>query len=77
MTVKASKNVITPPKSTYRRLPITPFHGGLQKAKGKVDGFTEQIRETTLDECSYANGKSRGELSLFSSWITVRKSGSL
>jgi hypothetical protein len=59
MTIKASKDVIAPPKSSYRHLPITPFHGGLQKAKGKVDRFTERIRETTPDECSYANGMSR------------------
>jgi len=47
-------------EAPYRHLPITPFHGGLQKVKGKVDGFTELIRETTLSECSYENGKSRG-----------------
>ena len=46
-------------------LPVTPFHGGLQKIKGKVDGFTERIREATLDECSYEHGKSRGKLPRF------------
>jgi hypothetical protein len=32
----------------YEHLPITPFHGGLQQVKGKVDGFNELIREATL-----------------------------
>jgi hypothetical protein len=58
-------------KAKYRHLPITPFHGRLQKVKEKVDGFTELIRETTVERYSYANGKSRGKLPLFSSWITV------
>jgi hypothetical protein len=55
------KGKTIPLEAKYRHLPITPFHGGLQKVKGKVDGFTELIRETTLDECSYENVKSRGE----------------
>jgi hypothetical protein len=29
-------------EAKYRHLPVTPFHGELQKVKGKVDGFTEQ-----------------------------------
>jgi hypothetical protein len=42
--------------------PLAPhFHGGLREVKGKVDGFTELIRETTVDEYSYENGKSRGK----------------
>jgi hypothetical protein len=36
-------------------------YGELQKVKGTVDGFTELIRETTLDECSCENLKSRGK----------------
>jgi hypothetical protein len=28
-------------EAKYRHLPITPFHGGLQKVKGNVVGFTE------------------------------------
>lgn len=28
-------------EALYGHLPITPFHGGLQKVKGKVDEFTE------------------------------------
>jgi len=38
------------------------------------------MRETTfvrLQKYSYVNGKSSGKLPLFSSWITVRKGGSL
>jgi hypothetical protein len=45
-------------------LPINHFHGGLQKVKGKVDGFTELIRETTPYEYSYDNVKSMGKLPL-------------
>jgi len=46
-------------EASYRHLPITPFHGGLQKVKGKVDWFTELIIETTPDEYPYENVKSR------------------
>jgi hypothetical protein len=28
-------------EAKYWHLPINRFHGGLQKVKGKVDGFTE------------------------------------
>jgi hypothetical protein len=36
---------------------MIPFHGRFLKVKGKVDGFTELIRESTLVECSYENVK--------------------
>jgi len=49
-------------KASHRHFLDTPFHGGLQEVKGKVDGFTERMGETTTNECSYANGKSRGYL---------------
>jgi hypothetical protein len=51
--------MVTSMEAPYRHLPIIPFHGGLQKVKGKVDWFIELIRETTLNECSYENVKSR------------------
>jgi len=51
-------------EAKYWHLLIIPFHGGLQKVRGKVDGFTERIREPTPNECSYENVKSRGKLSL-------------
>jgi hypothetical protein len=51
-------------EASYWHLLIIPFHGGLQKVRGKVDGFTELIREPTLNECSYENVKSRGKLPL-------------
>lgn len=38
--LRASGAYHTVPLS-YWHLPITPFHSGLQKAKGTVDGFTE------------------------------------
>jgi hypothetical protein len=59
---KASKGNRNPLEATYWQLPETHFHDGLQKVKVTVDGFTELIRETTPDEYSYANGKSRGKL---------------
>jgi hypothetical protein len=40
---------ISPMEASYRHLPINHFHGGLQKVKGKVDGFTELIRETMVN----------------------------
>ena len=48
------------PAFPYRHLPETPLHDGLREVKGKVDGFTERMGETMIDECSCANGKSRG-----------------
>ena len=30
-------------EASYGHLPITPFHGGLQKVKRKVDGFTRGV----------------------------------
>jgi len=39
----------TPLEALYRHLPKTPFHGGLQRVKGKVDRFTELIRETMIN----------------------------
>jgi hypothetical protein len=35
------RDMLTSMEAKYRHLPITPFHGGLQKVEGKVDGFTE------------------------------------
>jgi hypothetical protein len=35
------KAKVIPLEASYWHLLITPFHGGLQKVKGKVDGFTE------------------------------------
>jgi hypothetical protein len=45
-------------EAPYWHLPIVPFHGELQKVKGKVDGFTE-LNERFVNKCSYADGKSR------------------
>jgi hypothetical protein len=45
----------------HGKLPISSFQGGLCKANGYVDEFTQLIRETTFDKCLYANGKSRGK----------------
>jgi hypothetical protein len=39
-------------EAKYRHLPINHFHGGLQKVKRKVDGFTEQIRGVIFYERS-------------------------
>jgi hypothetical protein len=36
------RDMLTSMEAKYRHLPITPFHGGLQKFEGKVDGFTER-----------------------------------
>jgi len=43
------KGKTIPLEAKYRHLPITPFHGGLQKVKGKVDGFTELRRGTMIN----------------------------
>jgi hypothetical protein len=43
------------------QFPITAFHNRLRKVEGLVEGFTEIINEITIDECSYANGKSSGK----------------
>jgi hypothetical protein len=56
--------MVTSMEAKYRHFPINHFHGGLQKVRGKIDGFTELIREPTLNECSYENVKSRGKLPL-------------
>jgi len=42
-------------EASYRYFPVIPFHGGLQKVKGKVDGFTELRKETLSKYCSYEN----------------------
>lgn len=57
---KPSKGKTIPLEGSYWHLPVTPFHEGLRKAKGKVNGFTERLRETMDNSYSYANGKSRG-----------------
>jgi uncharacterized membrane protein len=66
-------------QSLFQHLPVTPFYGGLRVVKGKVDGFTELIRETTVDEYSYSDGKSEGIIaSVFifdyrpQGWISAR-----
>jgi hypothetical protein len=38
---EAPKGYLRPLEPSYWHLPVTPFHGELQKVKGKVDGFTE------------------------------------
>jgi len=43
------KGKAIPLEAKYRHLPITPFHGGFQKVKGKVDGFTELRREKMIN----------------------------
>jgi hypothetical protein len=37
--IMPSRRHIDSSRASYWHLPITPFHGGLQKVKGKVDGF--------------------------------------
>jgi len=32
-------------EARYGQLPVTPFHGGLQKVEGEDDGFTEPIEK--------------------------------
>jgi hypothetical protein len=39
--VSPHRSTVTSTEAKYWHLPITPFHGGLQKVKWKVDGFTE------------------------------------
>jgi len=48
-------------EAKYRHLLINHHNNELQEAKGKVDGFVEISRETMINYCSYANGKSRGK----------------
>ncbi len=47
------RDMLTSMEAKYRYLSIIPFHGGFLKVKGKVDGFTELKRESTLVECPY------------------------
>jgi hypothetical protein len=55
-------------EASYWHLLIIPFHGGLQKVRGKVDGFTELIREPTLNEYSCENVKVKGEIAFGNSF---------
>ena len=58
---KPPREAITLWRLKYWYLPINHFKNELQEVKGNVDEFVEISRETMINYCSYANGKSRGK----------------
>jgi len=50
----------------YWHLLITPFHGGLQKVKGNVDGFTELYERLWSMNALMRIGSQGGKLSVSS-----------